>query len=281
MNAIRHGRELGQPRVRRHRLSIGTPPPPPTLDQRVKAIIGSTKGFALDPFDFSTLFANSDGTGAISAVGQTVGKMLSKWGSVPVSLSQSVAASRPLTNAEGLLFDGVSDHLNGDAPFTSFYANLPALFFCQRLKLASIPAASVYVNSWARSASNIARHTTAVGTTGQLTVGFNRVDSGNLQSVVSPNPISVSTLITTSFVADFAGTSGSKLWINGSLVDTDPNPPPPGANSEASISRRGRIGAGPGSTAIEFWNGVLGKAVFLPFIPSDADRTTIEAWVSA
>jgi hypothetical protein len=65
MNAIRHGRELGQPRVRRHRLSIadGTPPGPPPITGTPPSLGPLRSG---DTLDSATTWGTYSGTGTVT-----------------------------------------------------------------------------------------------------------------------------------------------------------------------------------------------------------------------
>jgi len=72
-------------------------------------------GVWYDPSDFSTLFQDSAGTIPVTAVGQTVGKILDKSGN-NIHATQATAASRPALQQDSsgkyhLAFDGVDDYL--------------------------------------------------------------------------------------------------------------------------------------------------------------------------
>jgi len=73
------------------------------------------QGAWYDPSDFSTMFQDSAGSTPVTAVGQTVGKILDKSGRNNHA-SQATAASRPVLQIDGngkyyLGFDGVDDSL--------------------------------------------------------------------------------------------------------------------------------------------------------------------------
>jgi len=75
----------------------------------------SEPGLWLDPSDFSTMFQDSAGTTPVTAVGQSVGRILDKSGRGNHA-SQATAASRPVLQIDGtgkyyLAFDGVDDFL--------------------------------------------------------------------------------------------------------------------------------------------------------------------------
>jgi len=85
---------------------------------------GGEQGFWFDPSDFSTMFQDSAGTTPVTAVGQTVGKILDKSGN-DNHATQATAASRPVLrqNVAGkycLEPDGVDDWLTiGNSDFSA------------------------------------------------------------------------------------------------------------------------------------------------------------------
>lgn len=107
MNVARHGRELGQRRVQRHRLITVSA----DLDGQMQAALAGKKGYAYDSRDTATLFQDSAAVTPVSAPGQPVGAWKSKWGVAQGTMS-NVVASSPLWDGTHLIFDNVDDSFN-------------------------------------------------------------------------------------------------------------------------------------------------------------------------
>ena len=95
-----------------------------SLDSAVRALFANgEQGAWYDPSDLSTMFQDSAGTTPVTAVGQSVGRILDKSGRGNHA-TQATAASRPVLQQDGngkyyLAFDGVNDFLStGSVDFT-------------------------------------------------------------------------------------------------------------------------------------------------------------------
>lgn len=275
MNAIRHGRELGQPRVRRHRLSIaggGSPLPPPSLDQQVAAILAGTKGFAIDPRDFSTLFQDAAGAIPVTAAGQSVARINTKWGLAPQNWTQSSGAAIPILDAKGIRFDGVDDFFNSFSDETLLQL-APGAFHCCR---ANITRSGCSLMAFSTTTSATARFNALVDEAGIMAVAYTvGIASGVVTHAPAGAIVPLNQDVTLSALADAIG-GKLETWING--VSTGTPTVRTGANFSDTIAVAERIGRRVSSTAA-FVSGVIGRQVLLPRAPTPEERATIEAWV--
>lgn len=369
MNAIRHGRELGQPRVRRHRLSIGgggppTPNPPnnitlpglsasqttltytpgtwsgsppinvtarlwvdgvdvaaalpsmqiddawrgkpafvretaigqtpgpviadsatitvPTtsnLDQQVQAILAGTEGFVLDPFDLSTMFQDSAGTIPVTAPGQPVGLIHSKWGNTMRPFSQVTAASRPsLSDLGHLSYDGVDDRFELATPLPDPSRNAPAMFVCVRGTCKNVtprnPIFGISVPTATQTRFYAFLDNAATpGVTGR------RPDATTLptRTFVSAR-LTLDVPATLSFLADVFSADTASVWKDG--VASTPVAFASGAvgNFENTDAARMRIGVGLANNN-DRYTGIMSRMVVLPRAPTPEERLVFEAWV--
>ena len=75
-------------------------------------------GFAFDPFDYSTMFQDSAGSTPVSANSQTLGKLNDLSGNGN-HRTQATSGNRPLTSADGYVFDGSDDGMVGSVSTAS------------------------------------------------------------------------------------------------------------------------------------------------------------------
>lgn len=84
-------------------------------------------GYVADPSDYTTMFQDSAGTVAVTALGQPVGRVNDKNGSA-LHMLQSVAPARPELRLElgtpSLYLDGIDDRLTGSFTSPSGYADV-------------------------------------------------------------------------------------------------------------------------------------------------------------
>jgi len=252
---------------------------PAPLSQQVQEIIGSTVGFAVDPFDLSTVLT----TGSIpaSSPGQPVLRQNAKWGSAPGYFNGS--GTRPVTGPQGVIYPvspTANPTTNADAVMRGFFRNRSAIFICQAMQPPRRPAARAH--AIACSQVNGALGRVSLHTDYDLSVTFNyrRTDLGDGADMVELPPGSLvpgqRSIITCE--VDFAG-GGARIWKNGVLGDSS-TIPAAGGNLEDTLATRCRVGSFVAGGANEFFEGGLGRAVYLPFIPTAQQRAVIEAWVA-
>lgn len=101
----------------------------PIADPILTLFTGGVIGAYYDPSDLSTLFQDAAGTIPVTAIGQTVGKMLDKSGNnhhlVMATASRQPKLSKLFNGINyALQWDGIDDHMEG--PFT-ITANIPVV----------------------------------------------------------------------------------------------------------------------------------------------------------
>lgn len=251
----------------------------PSLSDQVQAILAGTTGFALDPSDLTTLDQVSGGGTPVTAPGDPVGRIASKWGTTTYNFLQATAGQRPAWNAGSLLGDGVDDFM-ASTDLQNWANSLPAVFVCARVQKPASAAVerTIFSANYAASVNN-SKFRGRVDPSEVFILDGRRVVADattamNGSAMVSASPITVSAL----FDPNGAGTK--QAWKGGVSEGAAVAFTTTGLY-DAGASSRVRIFASPTtSTGSAFWSGNIGRMVWLPFAPSSGQRATIEAWVA-
>lgn len=246
------------------------------LDDQVQAILAGTGGYALDPRDLSTMFQDAAGTIPVTTPGQTVGRIVGKWGIGATAVwSETILTAHPLWDGSDLIYDGATDLLNGNAE-TDLPRNAPAMFFCGLVNLQDFEATRGILGLSVQSATQ-SRFVVTIDPTGQVNIPTRRPDATGY-NVVFPTlifPVGVATVL--SCLADVAGASMAYAWVNG--VAGTPFPLGAAAPYSDTASGRRRLGANVANSPNRFF-GKFGRQVHCPFVPTESQRLIFEAWVN-
>lgn len=244
-----------------------------SLDAAVAAILAGTAGFALDPSDLTTMHQDTARTVPVALNGDPVGNIRSKWGTTTYDIQQSASTERPLWNGvAGMVFDNSNDSLNFPV---AMMRNIPAAFISFRFNPTSIGSDSTFFVSTGTSATNH-RFDGLIQAGGVYRFGGRRLDADGLSSVsAAAGTIVAGTPHVISQLLDYAGAGTITGWVNGVSVASGPISGTAG-NTENTASLAATFGRLSSTRA----HGPLGRFVFCPFIPTDPQRATIEAWLA-
>ena len=261
---------------RRRRAGSATP----SLSAQVEAILAGTTGFALDRFDTSTLWQDTAATVAVTTPSDPVGRINAKWGAAPPNWQQATAAQRPAYVAGGMTMDGVDDRME-TLSLASFTNNIPALFACERITVASLAAISTLWFFAHGVNANQSRFAATVNVDGSITFSGRRDDAGLGAFAVTSAAglITAGVPATVAVQADYAGSGLAKIWLNGTEVGSGSIGGSLG-NTDATNPLRLRDGCGSGGAGGNFFNGTKRRSVFVPFAVSAGQRASCEGWVA-
>lgn len=249
--------------------------PGPTLDEQVEAILAGTKGFALDPTDFSTLAQDIAGTIPVTAGGQPVGSIAGKWGTAPpVYQAGNDAGARPTLTAGGLTFDGVDDFLRVPAPIDTF-RNVPGAGLTIHLE-PGVTTSGVF----AYFSQNVSSSERVGARIQSANIRNDRapIDLGSNTRASPAGVVTPGTALVLTSVADFIVDRFLRTFINGVENGSGVAMLTAAGNSSDTTSAIAHIGRP--STNNSFYVGKLGRVVFYPFAPTPEQRAVLEAWVS-
>lgn len=249
----------------------------PTPSELVEAMLFGTDGFAIDPSDVATMWQDTGTATPVTTAADPVGHIRSKWGNTQYDFTQGTGASRPAWDGfRALVSDGVDDTLARVGSVVNTLTDK-----------ASGAVAAKYRRLGAGSGAAIIAYLSTVSTAnprfrldvqgGRLRFVGRRLDA-DAQSVFdnagAGNGGTVDTDYTVITQLDYAGTGSLSTRINGAastLSGTIASPANTSNTNSQAADICGRTGG--------FFQGRLGRTLFLPFAPSGAQQTLIEAWL--
>lgn len=247
--------------------------PPPSLADQVEAILSGTTGFALDPSDTATMFQDTGETTPVTTIGNPVRRIKSKWGTTVYNFDAPSDAARPAWDgAAGLDFDGSDDFIRLLA--TDVLRNKPAAFFCTHEKMDALNYYSIHFST---DSGGNQRFSCSINGAGSWAIGGRILDGDSTTFISSAaGVIATGVEYVLSAQINYAVGKGVTGWkdgvsvISGTLGGTAGNT----SNTASVTANFNGYNAG---TVLK--NGKTGRVVMLPSIPSDSDRSIIEAWV--
>ena len=251
-----------------------------SLSDQVRDIIGQSMGFAFDPFDFSTILTT--GSVPVSAIGQPIIRINSKWGGFPVAFTGGGAQS--LAAEQGINFvvaTAANNTWNGDLAVREFFRNRASIFICQAMQPAARPPARAHTIAASQVSGAMGRLTLHTDNDLSVTLNYRRTDLGDGAGKVEmpADTLKVGRRTVVSCEVDFIG-GGARIWADGVPGEPSIIPAPSGVGLEDTLPQRVRLSQFTAGGVNMFWGGGLGRAVYLPFIPSADQREVIEAWVA-
>jgi hypothetical protein len=249
---------------------------PIPLPSALSDMLNGTKGFALDPLDPAMMHQDAARSVPVTTGGQMVGNIRTKGGTVAYDFSQAVDSQKPLWDGGGgLTFDGSNDRLIMEN--TGLVRNTPAAYCQFRTSVAVVAASTFFELSGVLLTSTRLR---AISTgTGVLTVTAARNDATANRVLNSAGGTVTAADHTFAALADYAGANQLRRFV--ANVDTGGTAlNGTAANSEDADSTIFTLGCN-GAQSGSFLNGKIGRMVFLPFVPTAGQRTTIEDWLNA
>jgi hypothetical protein len=244
------------------------------LDQAVQAMLAGTTGFVFDPSDRSTLWQDTAKTVPVTAAGQAVARMSSKFGAMPFDIGSDVDTRWPTWDgASALGFNGTSNFLEvaGPASLNNF-ADIPALYTIGRYYVATV-ANQPYIFTLTADNGALTQVQTLEGTrrtafqAANALVGTGWATGANLPDVPD-NKLAIE--------ANYAGSGVCRYLANG--VQMSSRTLGSLANTH-NLPHALRIGASGSATTTQLLTGKLGRFVVCPFIPDTAQKATIDQWL--
>jgi hypothetical protein len=246
------------------------------LGAAVQSILSGTAGFARDPIA-ANLFQDTAGATPVVNAADPVGRFNCQWGNAPPNWQQATGGSRPTWDGTGLAYDGAAGHMT-PLSNTDIFNNVPGAFHCERILCTDLALAR-HIFAFSNGLNPAAvRFAGLINTTGSVALQSRRLDAdGQNTATTATGLITAGVAAVISWQVDWAGTGLAKIWINGTeVVSTAVSGSV--ANSEATSSLRQRDGINLSSSLHFGWKR---RSVTCPFIPSDASRAAVEAWVGA
>jgi hypothetical protein len=246
------------------------------LDQQIEALLAGTQGCVWDPQDLSTLSQSHNTDVPVTAAGQPIGRMRSKYGAGGVrTFQQSSSTARGLLQTDGtILFDGIDDGLTGGIGTQ----NLPAATLAAlcRPAAAGLSGDDAILFSQVNGTGSTNERALLRLAAGVPTLTCRRLDADPLTTVAGPDAFVADATRTIMGVMDFAGASPiAGLFVDNVEVGSSPISGTPG-NTENTSS--GRQGYGTRHTTMRF-AGNLGRVFYAPFLLTPAQRATVDAWL--
>jgi hypothetical protein len=250
--------------------------PPIDYGALVQAALDGVAGFAFDPTDAAVLFQDTAGATPVTADGQGVARVNTKWGTVNPNWQQATVANRPVRTAGRLVFDGTTDMFDPVSSRT-FATSMPAFFWCGRVRLSLVDAQRTLLLI-STSSSTVTRVGIDYLATGSLRLAVRRLnaDAGTI-AASDAGVIAANTDYVVTVQMDYAGTGVLRVYVNGTQVATATHGSV--GNSDGSLSARARLGANLAATPAQYFAGQMGRSVLAPKLMSDAERAAIETWV--
>lgn len=245
----------------------------PSLSAQVEAILAGTQGFALDPSDLTTMHQDTARTVPVASASDPVGNIRSKWGTTTYDIQQATAGARPAWNGVGgMAFDNADDSLNFPL---AMMRNRAACFVSFRMRPTTIGSDSTFFVSTGTSATTH-RFDGLLQADGSYRIGGRRLDADGLSSGLAPAAtIAAATSYVMSMEIDYAGTGALRGWVNGALLVDKVISGTPGNTSDTDS-----LAATFGRLASTRFDGLLGKFIFYPSIPTAEQRADVEAWIA-
>lgn len=249
---------------------------PPSLDQQVQAILAGREGCVFDFTDWTTLRQDNAQTIPVDVIGQPIGSIVSKWGTLVYRFGQGTDARRPTVVAGGALFDGVDDLLQGDAAAVGFLNNAPAVTVGMSFDHTAIDGVRHQLYFSQPSATNSNRCDFLTNTSGQGR-GLVRRKAADPAANITTVAGTLTAGVEYTFLsqADFGD---SELIFRINSVEQGKTAISGTGNAEPANSAQATIGA---LRAVNNPHKGRIRRVFLSrFTLTDTERDTVEAWLN-
>lgn len=246
---------------------------PPTLSEQMEALLFGTNGIALDPTDLSTMWQDDAKTTPVTADGQSVGAISTKWGTTSYDFLQATAAARPLwASGKFLTMDGIDDFLSF-AGSSAVLQNATGAFIAARYSGTANNNVFFAISTATATSNRMAIQ----GSTNRMRNQVRRLDADAVtDNFGTTGAFSGSTW---SIEQDYSTTGNAVKRADNVQIDTFTIAGTP-ANSENTASTRMRISTSLLASPTMFQTGNFGRMVALPFVPTAGQRTTIESWLT-
>lgn len=251
-------------------------PPPPDLDAEVQAILAGRAGCVFDLTDWSTMTEDNGAAIPITQIGQMIGTVSSKWGTLVYRFGQGTLARRPSAVAGGALFDGVDDSMVGDLATLSFAADAAHL----TAGISVTPAAvggSRHPLYFSQPATTSNRFDFLINPGANVRGLARRLVADTFGDVISPALATANEEHVLFMQADYAQTNQLVLRIDDAEIGTDSIPGIAGTNADPGQSASATLGsARPGANP---HNGKIKRIFLARFLLTEAERQIVEAWL--
>lgn len=262
--------------ARRRRRMGAAPPPGPSLSDQVQAMLSGTTGFAVDPSDAATMWQESTKTNQVTAGGQTVGAIATKWGTTAYDILQATGTARPTWNGSNALSaDEVDDEMRVlSGAMLALTNNISAFFGAARFRVASLAAArGIFMfNTTGSSASRISLYVNADGSVG---CDIRRLDADSATTVTSATGLVTTGVDYTLAVQVDYSTGGITLYLDNVSVGTGTH----GSTGSTSATNSNRIGWGLTYGTTRYMPSRLGRGVVAPMVLTAGQRATVQSWL--
>lgn len=269
---MRFGLGLGNP------VYGAAPPPPPDPAAEVEALLSGTVGWALDSADGATLWQDT-GKVTPAANGQVIGLAETKYGTTTYTFSQATLPSLGgLWTTTAITYDGIDDFLQSAASY-SFASSMTAFLLTLRIRPSLIAGATRTVYALSHSTANSTRHTVAVLADGSIQVQARRANGDSPTTLTTATGLVVAgTAYTIQLAINFT-LDTIAIYLDGSSVASNTMGGTTGTASDATASARVRFASS--LTGTNFFQGNIGRAVFLPIADTAPNRTSCKDYVEA
>jgi hypothetical protein len=252
-------------------------PVPPSLDAQVQAILAGREGTVFDLGDNATRFTDSAATVPVTANGQAVQAVKSKWGTLAYTFSTANVANAPLAEADAVLFDGVDDVLLGGVPSRGFLNNTPAVSVGISFKPATVGTGNGTLLFLSRSTGTGINWLDFLRSTSTLRF-LSKRSGGDANAIFTSavGTLAVGQQADALLESDFAGTGRMETWLDGNqLAGVDLGGTL--GNSEALNSAGTALGAV--SAASSRFFGSIRKVFLARFKLTPEEKATVQAWL--
>lgn len=244
-----------------------------SLSAQVQAILSGTNGFALDPTDVSTMWQEDTKVTPISAGGQTVGAIRTKWGNAQFDLIQATAGARPTWDGTRFLVPDGGDFLAFDGAMDAI-RNAPACYLAFRHGGTHNSNAFISLSS---ATATIHRLLVTLGSGGTFQENVRRAeaDANSSRTTTSTNMTTGSTV---ALMQDFSADGIGDVYRDNVFVESFAAIGGTLGNVENTASSRLVLFANMSKSFPA--TSSLGRMVLLPFEPSAGQRATIQSWLT-
>jgi hypothetical protein len=213
-------------------------------------------------------------TTPVTANGQSVGAITSKWGTGAFDGLASTALRPIRTGGNALDFDGTDDYFEV-TPLT-LLNNKPAGFACARVLADDLAIERHIVGISALSGSQ-ARLGLSILTTGEVEFVCRTINASTSSTFLSAaGTIVAGQAYVITAQVDYAGTRAANVWVNGVSVISGTLTQ---AASNTSATNSARFWIAADIVSGDRFNGRMGRMVFADKLMTTGQRASIEGWV--
>lgn len=261
---------MGMMDVSRRRRRMGSAAAPDHAAE-VQTLLSGTAGFALDPTDTSTMWQDTGTATPVTTASDPVGHIRSKWGTTTYDFIQGTGTERPIWDGTRFLTpDGVDDYLGADGTFAAL-KNAPGYYVAFRIG----GTANNNMFFGISTATATTQRMQLQGATGRLRTQVRRLDAdANTDNFGTVGALDGSTV---AFEQDLSVNGNAVKYKDNVSVDTYTLAGSP-ANSSNTDSVRMRLFCALGNNL--FQSALVGRLVLVPFVPSVAQRSSIQSWLT-